>query len=115
MKSFLKILLARPQRLLLTIAGVITFSPYSQAAPLIVGDEYEGGRIFYIFQPGDKEYAETVDQAVILAKAETSSSLFWTDSRSSTDKLERIGAHGQNVQGSTRQARLVRWRPLFSQ
>jgi len=108
MKFFLKILSPRRQRLLLlTVAGIITFSPLSLAAPLMVGDDYGGGRVVYIFQPGDKEFAETADQAVIVAKAEASSTLSWTDSRSSTDKLEGLGSSDRNLPARTRQAQLT--------
>ncbi len=107
MKNDLKIFSVRLQRfLLLTALGMLTLSPLSPAAPLMVGDEYGGGKVVYIFQPGDKDFAETADQAVLVAKADVSAALSWSDTRSSTDKIEKIGSNGDNLSGSARQARI---------
>ena len=109
MDSYLKIVQARQLRLLLlTLIGMLTFSTFSPAAQLKVGDEYEGGKIVYIFQPGDKDFAETADQAVIVAKADVLANYTWSDTRSSIDKLEGLGSHDGNLPGHARQARLVR-------
>jgi len=92
MKQYLKIFQFRPLRALLLVAvAMVTFSPLSSAAPLMVGDEYGGGKVVYIFQPGDKDFAKTADQAVIVAKADVSATISWSDSRSAADKIEGIG------------------------
>ncbi len=101
--------------LLLTALNMITLSPLSPAAPLMEGDEYGGGKVVYIFQPGDQDFAESADQAVIVAKADVSATISWSDTRTSTDKLEGIGSHERRVPGRARQARLARVTPDFRQ
>ncbi len=114
MKNYPKIVPARVlELLLLTALGMTTLSPLSLAAPLMVGDEYGGGKVVYIYQPGDKGFAEKADQAVIVAKADVSASISWSDTRSSTDKLEGIGSHDGNLHERTRQARNVPVEPDF--
>ncbi len=109
MQHYLKIISARSLRFLLLNAVVmLTFSLLSPAAPLMVGDEYGGGKVVYIFQPGDKDFAETADQAVIVAKADVSAALSWSDTKSSTDKLEGIGFHDRNLPNRAKQVRLER-------
>jgi len=114
MKNYPTVVPARLLKfLLLTFSAMTTLSSLTLAAPLMIGDEYGGGRVVYIYQPGDKRFAETADQAVIVAKADVSASSSWSDTRSSTDKLEGIGSHDGNLHERARQARNVQVKPDF--
>ncbi len=115
MKNYLNIFPPRPLRLLLTALGMVMLSTLSSAAPLMVGDAYGGGKVVYFFQPGDQDFAESADQAVIVAKADVSATILWSDTRTSIDKLEGIGSHERRVPGRARQARLARVTPDFRQ
>ncbi len=110
-----KVLIRLLKPLLLGAVGFVALSTHSMAAMLKVGDEYGGGKVAYIFQPGDNDYAKTADQAVIVAKADVSASLYWSDTRTSTDKLEGIGYYDGNLPRRVRQDRLVKWTPIFGQ
>jgi hypothetical protein len=104
MKKLAKKYLSRSlMLLLLTAIGVATLPAKSSATPLKVGDEYGGGKIVYIFQPGDAEYAETTEQAVISPKTDISGNIFWSDVKTSTDKLDNLGYSERNRQGEARQ------------
>ncbi len=101
-----KVFTRQLKALLLAAVGMVALSSQSSAA-LKVGDAYGGGVVAWIVQPGDKDYAETTEQAVIVAKADVSATLYWSDTRTATDKLEAIGFKDGNLQGRARQTRLT--------
>ena len=102
-----KVLIRPVTFLLFTATGMITHSTLSPAELLKVGNTYEGERVADIFQPGDQDYAETAEQAVIVAKADASTTLYWSDAKTSSDKLEGMGYGKINLPGKAGKKQLV--------
>ncbi len=108
MNNYRQEVFTRPlQTLLLTAVGTLALSPLSLAVELKVGDAYGGGKAAYILRPGDKDYAQSIDQAVIVAKADATTSLYWSDNRTATDKIDGMGFNDSNLHGYARQAQLT--------
>lgn len=102
MKSPVKKHLTRSLMLLLLSAtSMATLSVKSSAALLKVGDEFGGGKIVYIFNPGDKGYAERTEQAVIIGKADVSVNIYWSEAKTSMDRIDAIGYHDVNLHRNT--------------
>ena len=77
--------------LLLTTIGTISVAVCSSGAPLKIGDEYGGGKIACILEPGDTGYAELAEQFMIASKADISESENLTAAQTASDKMEHSG------------------------
>jgi hypothetical protein len=54
-----------------------TISFTTPVAPIAVGDSYGGGKVFYIFQPGDQGYVANETHGLIAATSDQSSGIRW--------------------------------------
>ena len=65
------------------------------AAPLNVGDEYGGGKVVYLLQPGEKGYEENELHGLIVAKEDLQDELLsWSDAKVAVAGLEIGGNKG---------------------
>jgi hypothetical protein len=108
MKIFAKKNLSRSLRLLVLMAiAMTTLSVKLSAALLKVGDEYGGGKVANIIQPGDKDYADIAVQAVIIGKADISVNIYWSEAKTSMDRIDAIGYNEVNFQQNAHQNQLA--------
>lgn len=74
--------------LLLSVFLLLGVSPLSQARTLKVGDEYAGGIVIYLFQPGEVGFKERAEEVVIAAETTLSEHLYWSDAMAASDKFD---------------------------
>jgi hypothetical protein len=60
-----------------TYGPTISFS--TAAAPVVLGSSYGGGKVFYIFQPGDQGYVAGETHGLIAATVEQSTGISWNN------------------------------------
>jgi hypothetical protein len=77
--------------LLLTTFSTISVTVCSSGAPLKIGDEYGGGKIAVILEPGDPGYSDLAEQFMIASKADISESENLTAAQTASDKMEQNG------------------------
>jgi hypothetical protein len=61
-----------------------TISFTTPVAPIAVGDSYGGGKVFYIFQPGDLGYVANETHGLIAATVDQSAGIRWNNGSNST-------------------------------
>ncbi len=74
--------------LLLSVFLLLGVSPLSQARTLKVGDEYAGGIVIYLFQPGEEGFKERTEEVMIAAETTLSEHLYWSDAKAASDKFD---------------------------
>lgn len=76
------------KQVLLLCCCLFAFSPDSFARPLKVGDEYAGGIVIYLYQPGEEGFKESARETVIAGKTNISENLYWSDAKAASDKFD---------------------------
>jgi len=74
--------------LLLSFFVLLGVSPLSQARTLKVGDEYAGGIVIYLFQPGEEGFKERAEEVMIVGETTLSEHLYWSDAKAASDKFD---------------------------
>ncbi len=99
MKQFLRILFVPLLRtLLLSGFGVVMVSSILSAAPINVGDEYGGGTVVYILQPGDPGYSAGELHGFVAAKDDLpKESVNWFEAKSAVERMEVNGNKGWSL------------------
>jgi hypothetical protein len=99
MKHFLKKVSIRLMTaLLLSGLGMIVVSSVSSAAPVNVGEEYGGGKVVYVLQPGDPGYSAGEQHGLIAANEDLpQESLTWSEAKAATERLEINGNKGWSL------------------
>lgn len=83
--------------LLLWGLGVLAVSEVSFAAPK-VGDEFGGGKVVYILQPGDPGYVAGEEHGMVAAKEDLpQESLSWAEAKAAAERLELSGYKGWSL------------------
>jgi hypothetical protein len=84
--------------LLLSGTGMMAVSTVSSAAPVNVGDEYGGGKVVYVLQPGDAGYTPNEQHGLIATKEDLAQeSLTWAEAKAATERLEINGYKGWSL------------------
>lgn len=99
MKHFSKTICIRIMTaLLLSGTSIMTVSAVSTAAPVSVGDEYGGGKVVYVLQPGDPGYTPSEQHGLIATKEDLpQESLTWAEAKAATERLEISGYKGWSL------------------
>jgi hypothetical protein len=84
--------------LLLSCLSIVSVSAVSSAAPINVGDEYGGGKVVYILQPGDAGYKADEQHGLIVAKEDLAQeSLSWSEAKAAAERLAVSGFQGWSL------------------
>jgi hypothetical protein len=99
MKLFSKMISVRCFLSFLLSALVLVSAPLlSHAALIKIGDEYRGGRVVYIFQPGDLHYKANEQHGLIAAREDLPQESFnWFDAKVAAERLEIDGNKGWSL------------------
>ncbi len=99
MKRFLKILCIPLLRtLLLSCLGIVMVSSILSAAPINIGDQYGGGKVVYLLQPGDPGYKAGESHGLIAAKDDLpQESLSWFEAKNAVERMELSGNKGWSL------------------
>lgn len=99
MKSIVEVLVLRPFRVLMLLCvAVLMVSGVLSAAPISVGDEYGGGKVVYILQPGDPGYKADEPHGLIAAKEDLpQESLSWFEAKAAAERMEIGGNKGWSL------------------
>ncbi|ACF42771.1 hypothetical protein [Pelodictyon phaeoclathratiforme] len=84
--------------LLLTSVGTVSLAVCSSGAPQKIGDEYGGGIIAAIFNPGDPGYSDMAEQFMIASKTDVSESEILSSNLAASDKMEQYGYYDRLLQ-----------------
>ncbi len=77
--------------LVLAGLGIVTLSALSSAATIAIGDNYGGGKVIYILQPGDNGYEVKVQHGLIADQSDISGLFDWPDALAICDKMKKNG------------------------
>lgn len=99
MKHFSKTICIRIiTALMISGTTVVTGSSLLSAAPVNVGDEYGGGKVVYVLQPGDPGYKPDEQHGLIATKEDLpQESLTWAEAKAATERLEISGYKGWSL------------------
>ncbi|MBV5319835.1 MAG: DUF1566 domain-containing protein [Chlorobium phaeobacteroides] len=70
---------------------LLAFSVPSSASTISIGSDYGGGKIAYIFQPGDPDYIAGQQRGIIVANKEISGTYNWASAVSACETLNQNG------------------------
>ena len=80
------------------LLGLCVVSHPLSAAPINVGDEYGGGKVVYLLQPGDHGYKEGESHGLIAAKEDLpQESLSWFEAKAAVERMEVSGNKGWSL------------------
>jgi len=79
--------------LLLAVSVIVTVPALSAGAPIKIGDQFGGGIVAYVMEPGDPGYAEAAEHFLIIAKADLSETFDWSESKAASILLEENSIH----------------------
>ncbi len=99
MKYFFRTLIPGLMRTLVLMGlGVVSVSPLLFAAPVNVGDEYGGGKVVYLLQPGDQGYKAGESHGLIAAKEDLpQESLSWFEAKAAVSRMDVSGNKGWSL------------------
>lgn len=79
--------------LLLTVPGIVSVPALSVGETLKIGDQFGGGVVAFVLEPGDPGYAEVAEHFLIIAKADISETFEWSESKAAAFQLEENSLH----------------------
>lgn len=91
---------------LFTGMAMVTFSE-SSGVPLKIGDEFGGGKVAFILQPGDEGFYELTEQALITVKTDISGNFFWSAAHTAKEIVDIVGNIDTSIRDKIRQRELA--------
>ncbi len=82
----------------LVFVGCVMAPSLLFSAPLKVGDDFGGGKVVYLVQPGEEDYKADEPHGIVVAPEDLSDdALSWSEAKAAAERMEIGGAKGWSL------------------
>jgi hypothetical protein len=87
---------------LITTCWSLSVAVCAPRAPLKIGDEYGGGKIALILEPGDPGYSDLAEQFMVTSKTDISKTDDSKEAKEASDSMEETSHYDRYLQSNAR-------------